>query len=49
MELQSVSYKDDQWVVANHVVQGAYYAKARDSKRHVVVLGKQRIMGVDGV
>jgi hypothetical protein len=30
-------------------VQGAYYAKARDSKRHVVVLGKQRIMGVDGV
>jgi hypothetical protein len=49
VELQSVGYKDDQWVLANHVAQVAYYAKPGDSKRHVVMLGKQRIMGVDGV
>jgi hypothetical protein len=45
MELQSVGYKDDQWVLAYHVAQVAYYAKPRDSKGHVVVSGKQRIMG----
>jgi hypothetical protein len=49
IELQSVGYKDDQWVLANRVAQVAYYAKPGDSKRHVVVSGKQRIMGVDGV
>jgi hypothetical protein len=49
IELQSVSYKDDQWVLANRVAQVAYYAKPGDSKRHVVVSGKQRIMGADGV
>jgi hypothetical protein len=49
VELQSVNYKDDQWVLANRVAQVAYYAKPGDSKRHVVVLGKQRIMGADGV
>jgi hypothetical protein len=40
VELQSVGYKDDQWVLANHVMQVAYYAKPRDSKRDVVVSGK---------
>jgi hypothetical protein len=49
VELHSVSYKDDQWVLANHVTQVAYYAKLGDSKRHVVVSGKQRIVGADGV
>jgi hypothetical protein len=49
VELQSVNYKDDQWVLANRVAQVAYYAKPRDSKRHVVVSGKQRIVGADGV
>jgi len=37
MELQSVNYKDDQWVLANRVAQVAYYAKPKDPKRHVVV------------
>jgi hypothetical protein len=49
VELQSVGYKDDQWVLENRVAQVAYYVKPRDSKRFVVVLGKQRIMGDDGV
>jgi hypothetical protein len=49
VQLESVGYKDDQWVLANHVAQVAYYAKPKDSKKHVVVSGKQRIVGVDGV
>jgi hypothetical protein len=49
VELESVGYKDDQWVLANRIAQVAYYVKPRDSKRHVVVSGKQRIVGADGV
>jgi hypothetical protein len=40
VELENVGYKDDQWVLVNRVAQVAYYAKPRDSKRHVVVSGK---------
>jgi hypothetical protein len=49
VELQSVGYKGDQWVLANRVAQVAYYPKPRDSMKHVVVSGKQRIVGADGV
>jgi hypothetical protein len=49
VELQSVSYKDDEWVLANRVTQVAYYANPEESKRHVVVSGKQRIVGADGL
>ena len=36
-------------VLANCVAQVAYYPKPRESKKHVVVSGKQRIEGADGV
>ena len=49
IELQSADYKCGQWVLASHIVQVAYYVKPNDDKRHVVVSGKQRIMGADGV
>ena len=49
VDLGSVGYKDDQWVLANCVAQVAYYPKPRDSKKHVVVSGKQRIVGGNGV
>src|SRR6185503_1129171 len=49
VELGSVFYKDDQWVLANRIAQVAYYPKPRESKKHVVVSGKQRIEGADGV
>jgi hypothetical protein len=49
VELQSVGYKDDQWVLASRVAQVAYYAIPKNTKRHVVVSGKQRIVGADGV
>ena len=49
MELGSVGYKHDQWVLANRVAQVAYYPKPRDSNKHVVVSEKRRIVGADGV
>jgi hypothetical protein len=49
VELQSVGYKDDEWVLASEVVQVAYYVMLEDNRKHVLVSGKQRIMGADGV
>jgi hypothetical protein len=47
MELQSVEYKDDEWVLASEVVQVAYYVMPEDNKKYVVMSGKQRIVGAD--
>jgi hypothetical protein len=49
VELQSVGYKDDQWVLASEVAQVAYYVMLEDNRKYMVVLGKQRIVGADGV
>jgi hypothetical protein len=49
VNLKSAGYKDDQWVLATNVAQVAYYIYPLDTKRHVVMSGKQRIVGVDGV
>ena len=49
VELQSVGYKDDQWVLASRCAQVAYWPMPKDSKKHVVVSRKQRIVGADGV
>jgi hypothetical protein len=49
VELDNIGYKDDQWVLASRVAQVAYYAMPGNSKMHVVVSGKQRIVGADGV
>ena len=49
VELQSVGYKDDEWVLATKVAQVTYYVMPEDNRRHMVVSGKQRIMGADGV
>jgi hypothetical protein len=42
MDLQSISYKDDPWLVATDVVQVAYYIYPEDTKRHAGV-GAQRL------
>ena len=49
MNLQSIGFKDDEWVQATEVSQVAYYAYPPDPRRHVIVSGKQRIVGADGV
>ena len=48
VDLASVGFQDDEWVLANRVAQVAYFAKP-NTKRHVVVSGKQRIVGADGI
>jgi hypothetical protein len=49
VELDNIGYKDDQWVLASRVAQVAYYAMPGNSKMHVVVSEKQRIVGADRV
>jgi hypothetical protein len=46
IDLKSIGYP---WVLATNVAQVAYYIHGEDTKRHVVVLGKQWITGADGV
>jgi len=49
VELQSVGYKDDQWVLATELAQVAYYVMLEDNRRHMVVSGKLRIVRANGV
>ena len=49
VNLDNVGYKDHTWVPATRVAQVMYYADPENPKRHVVISGKQRILGVDGV
>ena len=49
VNLDNVGYKDHTWVPATHVAQVLYYVDPKNPKRHVVISGKQRILGVDGV
>ena len=49
VNLDNVGYKDHMWVPATCVAQVLYYADPKNPKRHVVISGKQRILGVDGV
>jgi len=37
VELQSVGYKDDQWVLATKVAKVDYYVMLENNKRHMVV------------
>ena len=55
VDLSKVGYTDDPWVLGNHVAQ-VFYAqdlsienKKAGKQKHVVVSGKQQIIGVDGV
>ena len=49
VDLNNVDYKDDPWVLASQVAQVLYVADTAKKVKHVVVLGKQDIIGVDGI
>ena len=49
VNLSHVGHKDDPWVLANRVAQVFYVLNPDNEKKHIVVSGKQRIIGVDGV
>ena len=50
VDLAKVGYKDDPWVLANRVGQVLYILDPRlKNQKHIMVSGKQTIVGVDGV
>jgi len=57
LDLSKVGYKDDTWILGNHAAQVFYTEeilsknkkKITDKPMHVVFLGKQQAIGVDGV
>lgn len=49
VDLNKVSYKDDPWSLAQSAAQVFYVLDPKDEKKYIVVPGKLRILGVDGV
>ena len=49
VDLERVGYKDEPFVLANQVVQVFYVTDPANKKRHVVLNGKRRIVGVENV
>ena len=49
VDLNNVGYKDDPWVFASQVTQVLYVADPAKKGKHVIVSGKQDIIGVDGI
>jgi hypothetical protein len=48
VDLKNVGHKDDPWVLADHVAQ-VFYVLDPEIRKHVVVFGKQKIIGVENV
>jgi hypothetical protein len=49
VDLKKVGYKDDPWVLTECVAQVFYVLDPADEKMHVVISGKQKIVGVENV
>jgi hypothetical protein len=49
VDLGNMGYKDDPWVLGERVVQVFYITDLKKRKKHIVISGKQRILGVDGI
>jgi hypothetical protein len=49
VDLRNVGHKDDPWALASTVARVFYILDPKDEKKHIVVPGKQRVVGVDNV
>ena len=49
VDLKQVGYKEKAFVLADQVSQVFYVTDMRDERRHVVLLGKRRVVGVENV
>jgi len=49
VDLNNIGYKDDQWILASQVAQVLYIVDSAKKTKHVVVPGKQDIIGVEGI
>jgi hypothetical protein len=48
VDLKKLGHKDDPWVLADRVAQ-IFYVLDPETRKHIVVSGKQKIIGVDNV
>jgi hypothetical protein len=48
VDLKNVGYKDDLWVLADCIAH-IFYILDPETRKHVVVFGKQKIIGVENV
>jgi predicted oxidoreductase len=48
VDLNNLGHKDDPWVLADHVAQ-VFYVLDPETEKHIVISGKQKIVGVDNV
>jgi hypothetical protein len=48
VDLRNLGHKDDPWVLVDHVTQ-VFYVLDPETGKHVVVSGKQKIVGVENV
>jgi hypothetical protein len=49
VDLRNVGHKDEHWALALTVAQVFYILDPKDEKKHIVVPGKQRVVGVNNV
>jgi hypothetical protein len=49
VDLRNVGHKDEPWVLASTVAQVFYILGLKGEKKHIVVSGKQRVVGVDNM
>jgi hypothetical protein len=49
VDLKNEGHKDEPWVLASTIAQVFYILDSKDEKKHIVVPGKQRVVGVDNV
>jgi hypothetical protein len=48
VDLKNLGHKDDPWVLADHVAQ-VFYVLDPETRKHIVVSVKQKIVGADNV
>jgi hypothetical protein len=49
VDLRNMGHNDEPWVLASTVAQVFYILGLKDEKKHIVVSGKQRVVGVDNM
>jgi hypothetical protein len=49
IDLRNVGQKGEHWVLASTVAQVFYILDPEDEKKHIVVPGKQQVVGVDNM
>ena len=49
VDLNNIGYKDGPWVLASQVAQVLYVADPAKKTKHIVIPGKQDIIGVEGI